>query len=709
MGIVARVLAIGCFAIVLMGSLQAKASKTFNLEYDHVPSELIVTFHPDTNKSVKLSVLQMVQAQEVHSYRSAPSMQIKFLEKGDKQWLMEQATFLASQPEVKSVEANTIVRIIGHSEDEVIPNDEKFPELYAMKNDGQTGGTAGADISATKAWVSGTGSRDVLVGVIDTGIDYNHPDIASNYWFNQGEMGEDESGLDKKENGIDDDNNGYVDDWRGWNFVNDTNDPMDDNRHGTHCAGTIAAEGDNERGVVGVAWQASMVGIKFLSGSGSGTLADAVKSIEYATTIGVDLTSNSWGGGGYSEVMHNAIRAANDQGILFVAAAGNSSANNDVAPAYPASYDVENIISVAATDHNDALANFSSWGKGKVHLAAPGVAIVSAIPGEGYQALSGTSMAAPHVSGAVVLIKSLYPDVSVTQIKERLMNSVDHLDHLTTKVASSGRLNVFHATVEDNIGPSAVANMAVTEVGMTQAALSWDASGDDGDVGFAKRYEVRLSPTPVTTEAEWQAAESARVRMDSGVRSPVIEATVLGLPINFEGFVSIRALDKVGNISELSESIAIATKAIRQVAGFSGDSLEGITVEAPWGLQETDAGTVFADSPDAAYDNNVDASMYLPAMASDQPLLMTFNAAHDFELNYDFGYVEVSIDDGMTFIELAKFNGTQGWSNHMIDLTDIVTTENETLTVRFRVTSDSSITRNGWLIRQIKFFSPDSL
>ena len=274
---------------------------------------------------------------------------------------------------VEVVEPDYYVYAIG------TPDDSRLLELWGMHNTGQTGGTEDKDIDAPEAWNINTGSRDVLVGVIDTGVDRDHEDLLANMWTNPNEI---------PGNGKDDDGNGFVDDVYGWDFYNNDNNPHDDNSHGTHCAGTIGGVGNNGKGVVGVCWETSMVGIKFLGGSGGGFLSDGVKSIAYATKIGVQLTSNSWGGGGYSASMKKAIDEAAEQGIGFVAAAGNHSGNNDKYPSYPASYESENVISVGANNHKGKSAYFSCYGKTSVDLFAPGVSQLSTTPGINMQALA---------------------------------------------------------------------------------------------------------------------------------------------------------------------------------------------------------------------------------------------------------------------------------------------------------------------------------
>ena len=223
---------------------------------------------------------------------------------------------------------------------------------------GANAGVVDADIDAPEAWDISTGSKETLVAVIDTGVDYEHEDIAPNYWTNPGESGLDAEGNDKRTNGIDDDGNGFVDDYKGWDFANNDNDPMDDNSHGTHCAGTIGAKGDDGKGVVGVAWDVSIVGVKFLTGSGSGTLDNAIRSIDYVSAVGAKISSNSWGGGGYSAAMEEAIQRNKEDGILFIAAAGNSGTNNDTRAHYPSSYPLDNVLAIAATDNKDNLAGF---------------------------------------------------------------------------------------------------------------------------------------------------------------------------------------------------------------------------------------------------------------------------------------------------------------------------------------------------------------
>ncbi|MEI8122451.1 MAG: S8 family serine peptidase, partial [bacterium] len=298
------------------------------------------------------------------------------------------------------------------------------------------------DIRATTAWDNSTGNREILVGIIDTGIDYNHEDLKDNIWVNPRETGLDAQGHDKRTNGSDNDGNGYTNDWHGWNFYADNNDPRDDQYHGTHCAGTIGGAGNNLTGVAGVCWKVSMVSLKFLSSSGSGFNSDATEAVYYATRIGVRLTSNSWGGGGFDPDLYAAINDAGKSNILFVAAAGNAGTDNDGTPNYPSNFDCDNIVAVAATDSGDNLASFSCYGAASVDLGAPGVGILSCQPGNKYQLLSGTSMATPHVAGACALAWSRAPFWTGSQIKECILAAVDPIPALQDRCVTGGRLNI---------------------------------------------------------------------------------------------------------------------------------------------------------------------------------------------------------------------------------------------------------------------------
>jgi len=326
----------------------------------------------------------------------------------------------------KFCEPNYIYKI-----DATVPNDPNYSALWGMQK-----------ISAASAWDISTGSSDVVVAVIDTGVDYTHPELANNIWSNPGEI---------PGNGIDDDGDGIIDDVHGANFVNGTGNPMDDNSHGTHCSGTIGGEGNNGIGVAGVNWHVKIMAVKFLNSGGSGSLFDAIKGINYAVARGAKIISASWGGGGFSQGLYDAIKGARDAGVLFVAAAGNNGLNSDLYPSYPAAYDLDNIISVAATTKTDTLASFSNYGATTVDIGAPGVSILSTVPG-GYDTYSGTSMATPHVAGLAALVKSVNSGLNYSQLKARVLDG-DPVPALNGVTLTGKRINAYRALTSSASAP----------------------------------------------------------------------------------------------------------------------------------------------------------------------------------------------------------------------------------------------------------------
>lgn len=395
---------------------------------------ILVKLKPGVSQNAFNTVLTTVG---VRVLKTLPHTGITILEITESNKSIDQViTSLQASGLVEYAEPDYLQRV------DVIPNDPSFNDLWGLHNIGQNGGTVDVDIDAPEAWDLTMGDTGLVVGVIDTGVDYTHPDLATNMWINPGEIAG---------NGLDDDNNGYVDDVHGIDCINDDSDPFDDNNHGTHVAGTIGARGNNGTGVVGVNWQVHIMALKFLGADGGGFTSDAIECLDYAimmkTTHGVNirLTNNSWGGGGFSQALQDAIEASGNAGMLFIAAAGNSSNDNDAVPHYPSSYDLPNIIAVAATDRNDNLASFSSYGATSVDLGAPGVSILSTIPGNAYSSFSGTSMATPHVAGAVALVWAHNPAADTHGVKNLLMNTVDPVAALAGYTVTGGRLNIFNA------------------------------------------------------------------------------------------------------------------------------------------------------------------------------------------------------------------------------------------------------------------------
>jgi subtilisin family serine protease len=415
-----------------------------------VPGEIIVGFQPGLSVGQQTAILARAGAgkkrglKHIHaSVAGVPADQVDAVIKE-----------LTSTPGVRYAEPNHLLFA------DTTPNDPSFGALYGLNNTGQNvngvAGTADADIDAPEAWSVTTGSPNVTVAVIDTGVDFGHPDLAPQQWINTGEnCGSTDPTIvcAQRTDNSDNDGDGFVDDYRGWDFVNGDNNPFDDNNHGTHVAGTIGAVGNNGVGVTGINWAVKIMALKFLSGAGSGSTADAVDAITYAADHGAAVMNNSWGGGGYDQALRDAIAYAHSKNSLFVAAAGNDGVDTDSTAFYPSGYDNPNIVSVAATDNKDNLASFSNWGKTTVDLGAPGVDIYSTKPGNSYQYLSGTSMATPHVAGTAALIKARFPAATDLGIKALLLRSVDPKSSLNGKTTSNGRLNAFNAVSRSRCWP----------------------------------------------------------------------------------------------------------------------------------------------------------------------------------------------------------------------------------------------------------------
>ncbi len=432
---------------------------------EYAEGEMLIKFKAEVGEQTINSLMQNVGIQIVQTFEP---LGIRLGRIGGGKSVLKAVEECNADPNVEYAEPNYIYKAF------VEPNDPRFSSLYGMRI-----------IDAPEAWDRQTGSRDVIVGIIDTGMDHDHDDLKDNLWINPGEFGD-----GKENNNVDDDGNGFVDDYRGWDFINNDNDPFDDNQHGTHVAGTVGAVGNNGVGVVGVNWQVSLMPLKFLGRDGSGTTDNAVEAVIYATNMGAKVLSNSWGGGGRSRALEDAIKFANDNGVLFIAAAGNDFSDNDQNPTYPASYEVENVIAVAASTSGDNLAGFSNFGRRTVHLAAPGSSILSTLPRDRYGQLSGTSMATPHVSGAAALVWAAFPNLTAPQVKIRIMGSVDRNSAFIDRTISGGRLNVNRAistnpvisttrleNTLDETGPYVVSADIVDDGSIQNATLTYQVSG----------------------------------------------------------------------------------------------------------------------------------------------------------------------------------------------------------------------------------------
>ncbi|MGZ3773744.1 MAG: S8 family serine peptidase [Bdellovibrio sp.] len=495
-------------------------------EPESVPGEFIVKLKDSVSLTDNINTLSSQLGSYIKS--TIPRQNIVVIKRPMFEIQAQVIKTLAQNPLVDIVEPNFVYKI------NKIPNDPMFDQLWGMNNVGQAdsqnrSGLAGVDIGAVQAWDITTGSKDVVVAVIDTGIDYTHPDLVGNLWTNKAEL--------DGQAGVDDDNNGIVDDIYGANFVNankPTGNPMDDHGHGSHCSGTIGASGDDGKGIVGVAWNVRIMGVKFLAANGSGSLDGALKGIDYAISKGAKIMSNSWGGGGYSETLKQAIERANASGALFVAAAGNESNNNDATPSYPASYEVPNVLSVAAIDNKGQLASFSNYGKAKVHVAAPGVNIVSSILKGSYDSWSGTSMATPHVSGLAVLLASNEPTLSNIEMKQRIIATSKPLASLRGKT-KGGLVNGYAmlTNVIPQPDPNDPVNWQTVSVNVSSSHPYKEDAKEEYEVRVPGAKQISLYFAKFDTEREYDKVEifdasGAKVDSISGKNDDTFSAVIDG-------------------------------------------------------------------------------------------------------------------------------------------------------------------------------------
>lgn len=380
----------------------------------------------------------------------------------------------------------------------------------AYVNDPDYGAQWGVQkIGIETAWEKTTGSSEIIVAVIDTGIDYTHEELTANIWRNEDEI---------EGNGLDDDGNGLADDIRGFDFVNWDAEPMDDNRHGTHCAGIIGAKSDNSLGIAGVTPNVSLMPLKVLGANGAGSTLHIYYGFKYAVENGARIISMSLGGYGFNYLSYYGAYYAYKNNVLVVAAAGNEANNNDATPVFPAGFPFSNIISVAATDSRDALASFSNYGARSVDLAAPGVSILSTVPGNGYAYLSGTSMATPFVSGAAALALAMDDSLSHIKTREFILNNAKAIASLEGKLYTAARLDT-GTLMEDpdlqkvlkvvSLAPEANAtavgvdskiriyfNRAVDPASVTESAITLKESGGGSVSGTFSLNQTILIFTP---------------------------------------------------------------------------------------------------------------------------------------------------------------------------------------------------------------------
>lgn len=562
---------------------QAPLERTKKSYPNAVPGEILVRFRPEsqakglgrqvviekTGRQIPLSIKAISPAFEI-----VEGLRVAQVNPADTSNAIEA---LRARPDVIYAEPNFIRKAL------LAPNDPRYPEMWGLNNTGQRAsfgghpGTPGNDIRAEQAWNITTGSRSVVVGVIDSGMDINHEDLQDNIWSNPGEV---------PGNGIDDDGNGFVDDINGWDFAHndasvfDYTEPsyppspsytgdLDD--HGTHVAGTIGATGNNALGIVGVNWQVSLMPLKFLTEDGVGTSADLLSAFAYARTMrqlwassggtkgaNIRVLNNSYGGDEFSQSELDAIRALSDAGILFVVSAGNEAVFNDLFPIYPANYVAPNVISVAASGGGGTRASFSNFGEATVNVTAPGEYIVSTTPKNTYDFFNGTSMAAPHVSGSAALVCAQFPSITMQKLRSVIMYSgylapwqyLNEFPISTGRAVDAGKaLQTVNSTDVTAPGPVTELSAQISDT-FPSYRLSWLAPGDDGNVGKVAAYEIRFSDT-ILNNANFDLATplSGPVPKDPGFTHLLTVRVPWRHP---SGFIGVRAVDDAGNKGPIS-------------------------------------------------------------------------------------------------------------------------------------------------------------
>ena len=479
-----RFLIVLTFALAVSGGLGFKSTAYADLKNtSFAPGEILVKFKGAVPTQINESdlvrkgirSLKRLDEKGVHRVKLEPDISVA-----------EAQALLSQDPEVEYAEPNYYRHLA------LDPNDPSYPSQWNLPI-----------INAPTAWNAATDCAATPVAVIDSGVDYEHTDLAANIWSNLADAAGD---------GVDNDGNGYIDDTMGWDFVADDNDPMDENGHSTHVAGTIAAVGDNGQGVAGLCWSGQIMALRTFDAEGNGTVADVIEAMQYARTKGARVVNASYAGADFSQAEYDEISLLNDSGILMIVAAGNEGADNDGLPSYPASYDLPNIIAVAATDRNDRLASFSNFGAATVHVAAPGDSIFSTYVNNDYAFGSGTSMAGPHVSGLAALVWNTNPGLAASQVRARILDGVDRLSDLSGKILTAGRLNAYNSLLNIPAPPS---RFAISGASDSQIVLGWD-----GNYSNAVSVKIERQESAEGAFAEIaRVAPGASVYRDTGVQA----------------------------------------------------------------------------------------------------------------------------------------------------------------------------------------------
>lgn len=552
-------------------SIDVKSKVTSTMENagkdSYVEGELIVKFKADTKNDLTKAIHKSLGAEVKKSLGVIGGGLVELITINEKSNLIETAKKYMENENVLYAEPN-YKRFIKAK----IPNDTYFVRQWGLYNTGQMmNGSPGADIKAPLAWDYSKGDNSLIIAVIDTGVDYNHEDLFGKVWINKGEI---------CNNRIDDDRNGYVDDCYGWNFVDNNNNPMDDQGHGTHVSGVIGAVSNNGLKIAGILWDVKIMALKFLDANGRGDVAGAVFALNYAVKMGAKVINASYGSSMYSQTEYDSIASANQKGVLFIAAAGNDAENNDISHSYPCNYGLPNIISVAASDMNDNIASFSNFGPNKVDVAAPGVYILSLIPNNGsgmnQDFWPGTSMATPFVVGLAGLVMTqqeyVMMNLSIYQVRALIENYVDILPAFAGKIKTGGRINAYKS-VTALISPTDLRSDAFgpTSTERLRVHLNWknNATGVDN---------IRIERMTVGKDTEFKEISQLSPTISSYTDFNVTGDTTYRYRVRaFKGFTqSYLPLSERNIYTFYSNSVEITTPTdTGYYAGSGGCSLVG--------------------------------------------------------------------------------------------------------------------------------------
>lgn len=574
-------------------------------------------------------------------------------------------------------------------EPDAIPNDPRFNEMWGLHNTGQSGGLADADVDAVEAWDRMAGAPEIIVAVTDDGVDYNHPDLAPVMWINTDEIAG---------NGIDDDANGFIDDVRGWDFSNNDSDPIPGtgNAHGTHCAGTVGAVHNNGIGVTGMGPNIRLMPLRMYGGPAN-FLSALANSIDYARLNGARVISTSYNIDSYGQALVDAILRARSNDVAYVNSAGNNSQNNP--PRQAIRTVADNVIFVASSTRTDTISSFSNTGT-LVEIAAPGSDVLSTLPNNTYGLNSGTSMATPHVAGALGVLRAMRPTLTARQALDVLISTADRVSTITGPV-NGGRLNLNNALEEDNVAPAALSTFSVAQRAFTGLIMQMSLTGDDGMTGEASRYDIRVSTAPITA-ANFLSARAINVPTPSGAAGTLVNVMIPG---QFPGetiFIATRAIDNLGNVSPISQVGPITLR-----TGLMTDRTEGTdrfaNAGTTWGkinVNPFSGTTSWTDSPSGSYANNANQALtQSSAVAVAGPSAVVFMTRHDLENNQDYLNVESSTDGGTTWTTVGRITGTStSWRSAAFALP---TTNGQSVRVRFRLTSNGSVVRDGAYVDDI--------